>query len=457
MPPEQRLVAHRTALHRRQYGSAHGHPPPGYRLPLDGWQIRDFDIADLDQAVGVWTEPAEGGRRPLFPVAEVIEALGAGAPAVVAVAGGDVVGTCVARVTGERAWVLRIAIAGAWRHRGMGSALLAALEDRLLRMGIRRIAALLPAGEYGHEALLHQGYVLTPGVEYFEKREPLRPADVGVLGMVGGRLIEAGAWDGLAGMEATKALIERRVVLPLAEPVRAARHGVVAPKAVVLFGPPGTGKTTFAKAVAGRLGWPFVELFPSRLAAEGAGGRAAALRDFFELVHDVEHLVLFIDEVDEIAGTRAARPDTEGVTNELLKAIPAFRRQEDRLLVCATNSVRDLDPALLRPGRFDYVLPIGPPDAAARAALWRRFVAAVTLEPVEVEPLVAQTELFTTADIEFAAHKAAQSAFERAIERGADRAADAADFAAAVAATRPTLTRAIVRDFEEDIERFARH
>jgi hypothetical protein len=386
----------------------------------------------------------------------VIEALSGGEPAVVAVSEGRVVGTCVARVTGERAWVLRIAIDESARRRGIGSALLRALEERLRRMGVRRVAALLPGEGVGHEAFLHQGYELTPGVEYFEKREPVRPADVGVLGAVGGQLIGPDRWSELDGMAETKALLERRIVLPLAEPGVAGRHGVVPPKAVVLFGPPGTGKTTFAKAVAGRLGWPFVELFPSRLAAEGSHGRALALREFFDLVYDVEHLVLFIDEVDEIAGRRAARPDTEGVTNELLKAIPAFRARDDRLLVCATNSVRDLDPALLRPGRFDYVLPIGPPDAEARAALWRRFVAAVTTGPVDIDALVARTELFTPADIEYAAHKAAQAAFERALAAGADSPATGDDFAAAVAATRPTLSKAVVRDFEEDIERFAR-
>ena len=308
----------------------------------------------------------------------------------------------------------------------------------------------------GHEAFLRQGYALTPGVEYFEKREPLRPADLGALGAMGGRLIEGTAWDELDGMAETKELIDRRIVLPLAEPGLAERHGVVPPKAVVLFGPPGTGKTTFAKAVAGRLGWPFVELFPSRLAAEGAHGRAGALRDFFEAAYDMEHLVVFIDEVDEIAGRRAERPDTDGVTNELLKAIPAFRARDDRLLVCATNSVRDLDPALLRPGRFDYVLPIGPPDDGARGALWRAFLAGITAERVPVDELVAITELFTPADVEFAARKAAQAAFERAHATGADSPASHEDFRAAVAATRPTLTREMVREFEEDIDRYAR-
>jgi transitional endoplasmic reticulum ATPase len=404
------------------------------------WRIRDFDPTDLDGAVRVWVESSPSTRPSLFHVAEVIEALEADEPAVVAIGDKQVVGTCVARVTGERAWILRIAIDEAWRQRGLGSALLRALEERLLRMGVRRIAALLPVGEFGHEALLHQGYELTPGVEYFEKREAVRPADLDTLGALGGRLIGEDTWADLAGMSDTKTLIERRIVLPLAEPELAARHGVAPPKSVVLFGPPGTGKTTFAKAVAGRLGWPFVELFPSRLAAEGADGR----------------LVLFIDEVDEIAGRRAARPDTEGVTNELLKAIPTFRSRPERLLVCATNSVRDLDQALLRPGRFDYVIPIGPPDAVAREALWHRFTVSITDAVISIGELVEGTDLFTTADIEFAARKAAQAAFERAVSSGSNSPAQTQDFLEAVEATRPTLTRAMIRAFEEDIDRFER-
>ena len=90
-------------------------------------------------------------------------------------------------------------------------------------------------------------------------------------------------------------------------PELAERFGVVPPRAIVLFGPPGTGKTTFAKAIASRLEWSFVEVFPSRLAAH-PGGLAGALRETFAAIAELEHAVVFIDEVEEIASHRQGEP-----------------------------------------------------------------------------------------------------------------------------------------------------
>ena len=106
--------------------------------------------------------------------------------------------------------------------------------------------------------------------------------------------------------------------------------------------------------------------------------RAASLREAFGDLGELDELVLFIDEVEEIAVNRAGASVTEtGVTNELLKLIPNFREHDKRLLVCATNSVHALDSAFLRPGRFDYVIPVGPPDGPARSAVWQRYLGPV--------------------------------------------------------------------------------
>jgi len=260
-----------------------------------------------------------------------------------------------------------------------------------------------------------------------------------------------GLWQTMAGMEAEKRIIERRIVLPLAEPNLAEQYGVSPPKAVVLFGPPGTGKTSFAKAVAGRLGWPFIEVFPSRLAAPDVA-MTTALREAFVNLTELEAAVVFIDEVEEIAGCRSGIPSdpAHGVTNELLKLIPAFRQHDERLLICATNSVRSLDSAFLRHGRFDYIIPVGPPDEVARGAIWRRYLGA-NADVVEVSKLVEASEMFTPADIEFAARKGAQSAFEREVEFRRGECARTDDYLAAIADTRPTLTDEMVAEFEEDI------
>jgi len=154
---------------------------------------------------------------------------------------------------------------------------------------------------------------------------------------------------------------------------------------------------------------------------------------------------VFIDEVEEIAGQCGGKPPSllQGVTNELPKIIPTFRERDGRLLVCATNFVRALDPAFLRHGRFDYVIPVGAPDAAARAAIWRRYIPAGVLGRIDVDTLVEASELFTPADIEFAARKGSQRALEVAVY------GDEQD--------RPEVRGpAIVDEFTEDIATIAR-
>ena len=129
---------------------------------------------------------------------------------------------------------------------------------------------------------------------------------------------------------------------------------------------------------------------------------------------------MFIDEVEEIASRRGGEPPspTQAVTNELLKVIPNFREKPGRLLICATNFIRALDPAFLRHGRFDYVIPIGLPDEEARHAIWQMFIPPTIRENLDIEPLVQATDGFSPADIEYAARSASQAAFERALANG---------------------------------------
>jgi SpoVK/Ycf46/Vps4 family AAA+-type ATPase len=316
----------------------------------------------------------------------------------------------------------------------------------------------MPEGATGAAALENSGYNRRDRLVYYELIEHLGPDQANLLEELGGQITPPGLWDDMAGMEYEKQIIERRIVDPLGHPEVAERYGVSPPKAVILFGPPGTGKTSFAKAISSRLGWPFVELFPSRLAASGTGGLAASLREAFAELAELDELVLFIDEVEEIATARTGASTAElGVTNELLKLIPAFRQHDSRLLVCATNAVHSLDSAFLRPGRFDYVIPVGPPDQPARRAVWQRYLGATNGSGnIDVDRLVTASELFTPADIEFAARKGAQAAFEREMRDGRGLPAVTEDYLTAIGQIRPTLTAAILAEFDHGKAEFAR-
>jgi GNAT superfamily N-acetyltransferase len=129
-----------------------------YRDLMPLWRLRDYDDDDLDQAIQIWDQSrAPGSAEPVFAVAEVMAAARTRQPAVVAEVGGEIVGMAVARTDGERAWVLLVALASRWRHRGIGSALLADLERRLRSAGVRKICAILPEGATGSAALENSG------------------------------------------------------------------------------------------------------------------------------------------------------------------------------------------------------------------------------------------------------------------------------------------------------------
>jgi transitional endoplasmic reticulum ATPase len=423
------------------------------------WRVRDFHGDDLDAAVRLWDNQAASSEASAFTLSDLVAAVRSHEPAVAAVVGEKLVGVAVATVGGDRAWIMRISLDPEWRHRGIGSAMLRELERRLVAAGVHRIQCLLAGeGDIGALALEHAGYAASRGMVFYERLEPVDPGSAGILGQLGGQMVRAGAWDQLGGMVREKELIERRVILPLAQPELAARLGLVPPRAIVLFGPPGTGKTSFAKGAASRLGWPFVELFPSRLAGESPAGLAAALREAFSLVAELDKVVLFIDEVEEIAGVRQPRTASaaQGVTNEMLKLIPPFREQDARLLICATNSVRALDGAFLRHGRFDYVIPVGPPDPAARQAIWDGYLAAVPHGQLDMAAIVEESRLFTPADIEFAARRTAQLAFERVLFEHGDEEVTTGDIVHAIGQTRRTLTPELVAEFEQDIQDYAR-
>ncbi|NYI42691.1 SpoVK/Ycf46/Vps4 family AAA+-type ATPase [Demequina lutea] len=425
---------------------------------MTAWRIRDIHADDLDGILHLYEQQRSSGVTPVYALPEVLTSAREDVAVVATTQDGQIIGACVGRVAHNQAWVVFHAVTPERRSQGIGSQMLRAVEQRLADNGANVLSALVPAEEVPTHAFRNAGYTEKKQLRYFERRVPVQRAEAKNLAELGGRILPRDLWDAVGGMRREKDLLEKRLVMPLAQPELAEQYGVAPPRAVVLFGPPGTGKTTFAKAIASRLDWAFVEIFPSRLAADPAG-LAGALRETFQRIDELEHAVVLIDEVEEIASHRRGDPPSplQGVTNELLKIIPAFRERPDRLLVCATNFIRSLDSAFLRHGRFDYVIPIGLPDADARSSIWERFVPASSAGTVDLASLVAASEGFTPADIEFAARRASQSALEAAVA-SADAAAGptTADYLEAVGATRATVSAEVVAEFAEDIESLAR-
>jgi transitional endoplasmic reticulum ATPase len=427
----------------------------GMRAAVRAYRPEDLSaVLELWEAAGCIPRGADG-----LSVDEAIALIGSeSALTLVGEADGRIVGIVLSTVSAPMAWIHRVAVAGVGSgDMEVADELLEHVEAEFAERGARKAAGAVTVGGGAWQWLERRGYAALPDVTYMQRQLPLVLAAPRALERLGGRIVGPGLWEELQGLEAAKELIERRVILPLAEPELAARHAVAPPKAIVLFGPPGTGKTTFAKGIASRLGWPFVEIEPSRLGGQGADREAEVLADTFDALLELGSVVAFIDEVEDIASMRQEdRRVSPNLTNELLRQMPRIRDAREHLLVCATNWVSRLDPAFLRPGRFDYVIAVGPPDGEARAAIWRRYVHEITDEDVDISALVDATELFTPADIEFAARKAAQRAFEREhFERFGTR-ATTEDFLAAIAETRPTLAREMVDAFEEDRRRFAR-
>ncbi len=237
----------------------------------------------------------------------------------------------------------------------------------------------------------------------------------------------------VAGADEAKHELEE-IVDYLKRPERYLRLGAKIPRGVLLVGPPGTGKTLMARALAGEAGVPFISISGSDFVEMFVGVGAARVRDLFKQAEKAAPCIIFIDELDALGKARNAGPivggndERESTLNQLLVEMDGFNPRKSVILLAATNRPEVLDPALLRPGRFDRQVVVDRPDRAGREAILRVHTKKIALaDDVDLEEIARRTPGFAGADLANLANEAAILA----ARRGAD-AVTMKDFSGAI-------------------------
>ncbi|MDI3329874.1 MAG: ATP-dependent zinc metalloprotease FtsH [Micrococcus sp.] len=221
----------------------------------------------------------------------------------------------------------------------------------------------------------------------------------------------------------------------LSEPAKFQAVGAKIPKGVLLYGPPGTGKTLLAKAVAGEAGVPFYSISGSDFVEMFVGVGASRVRDLFEQAKNNSPAIIFVDEIDAVgrhrgAGVGGGNDEREQTLNQLLVEMDGFDATTNVILIAATNRPDVLDPALLRPGRFDRQIPVEAPDLEGRHQILQVHAQGKPMAPgVDLHALAKRTPGFTGADLANVLNEAAlltarsnaQLIDDRALDEAVDR------------------------------------
>src|SRR5881275_410141 len=217
-------------------------------------------------------------------------------------------------------------------------------------------------------------------------------------------------WDEVAGLDEAKAELQE-VVDFLRDPKRFTKLGARVPKGLLLYGPPGTGKTLLAKAAANESGANFYAASASSFVEMFAGLGAARIRKLFEEARKNAPAVIFIDELDAVGMARGGHGfnrEHDQTLNQLLVELDGFGERDQVVVMGASNRLQDLDPALLRPGRFDRQVLISPPDLAGREEILRVHTRGKPLAAdVDLGLIAKQTAGLTGADLANIANEAA--------------------------------------------------
>ncbi len=260
------------------------------------------------------------------------------------------------------------------------------------------------------------------------------------------------SWSDVGGVADAIDTLKEGIELPLKNPDAFRRLGIRPAKGFLLYGPPGTGKTLLAKAVAKEAEANFISMKSSDLLSKWYGESEQQIARLFQRARAVAPCVVFFDEIDSLVparGSGAGEPQVTGrVVNTILAEMDGLEELQSVVVIGATNRPTLVDPALLRPGRFDELVYVGTPDKAGRAMILGIHTRAMPLSAdVDLGKIAADTERFTGADLEDVVRRAGLSALRRA--GGEVNEVTGADFAEALADSRATVTPAMEEEYKK--------
>jgi len=257
-------------------------------------------------------------------------------------------------------------------------------------------------------------------------------------------------WSDIGGLDEVKQQLREVVEWPLKYPESFKRLGIEPPKGVLLYGPPGCGKTLLAKAVATESGANFIAIKGPEIMSKWVGESEKAIREIFKKARIYAPSVVFLDEIDSIAPIRGVLEDThvtERVVSQLLTELDSIEKLRNVAIIAATNRPDLVDPALLRPGRFDRVIYVPPPDRRARLEILKVHTRKVPLaSDVDLEKLAELTEGYSGADLEALVREAALVALRENLNASV---VESRHFIIALNTIKPSLTPQMIKFYEE--------
>ena len=254
-------------------------------------------------------------------------------------------------------------------------------------------------------------------------------------------------WDDVGGMTEARNRLEEAVEWPLTHADTYERAGVTPPRGILLSGPPGCGKTLLARAVATMSEINFISVKGPELLSKYVGESEERIRDVFRKAREASPCLIFFDEIDAVAPRRSSGSMGDSVASrvlaQLLTEMDGVEALDGVVVLGATNRIDVLDPALLRPGRFDEIVRVEQPDAEARRAIFAIHLADVPTVAVDLDRLVQMTDGFSGADVAAVCRRAAMDAVRHHIASGTEASVEVSGAAleSAVQALPPTFTR----------------